>query len=302
MKKILSLLSLVILFYSGTAQNSELSISKAPFQRLVDPVKLESGWQGSPTIAIPFDFAIPTIGKFDSILVTRHSLRVYRGVPDESYTLAAMPFALNLDDTNEIRSSELFMKEEGQPGTRVLTIEFEIEMANMEGTYVYQASLYENTGKISFHYGECPFANELKNIVVVGLELMNADELINFHYLEGDPESPVSYKSLQEPYQYLTHCVSDSMVYTFNFLPNSLTQNIKVQSALQSTETGFRISNSEDLVSAVLYSVEGKIIAEGQKFGTYFFFQNLKNLPQGIYVVYVTSTTGESWSYKWVNQ
>jgi len=178
-----------------------------------------------------------------------------------------------------------------------------VQFEDLPDTLSYQISFYEGTNEVSFHYGNMPLVNKVDSMYVgIFGVVLPVEELVFIHLLEGSPENPESFYSINNPYKYLNTTPSDSLKYTFGGLIAGIGKaGTEEKFWLEHTESGFRIPGRNLAQAGTLYALDGRVVARAKLMGEYLFFDHIKDLPKGVYAAKIVLKDGRESSLKWSN-
>ncbi len=279
-----------------------VSVGKQLYKRLENST-LVNVWGMDGKMKMPIDFSTSELGKFDTIEFDFYGMGLISSQNGERKELSIGAFVYPGSEEFPSKKITVRQKIDGTEGSRTLTFQYDIQFVDLPDTMSYQISFDEFSNEVSFHYGSMPLVNKVDSIYVgIFGQVLAPEELVFVHLLEGSPQYPESFYSFTNNYQYLNNSPSDSLKYTFGGLTTGIDKTqLQENFWVETTESGFKIPTRNLVKTATLYALDGRKVAEGKLLGEFVFFQNVKDLPNGVYPVKILLQDGRESAVKWSN-
>ncbi len=285
---------LLLCFGQLSAQNFTLTAGTETFESIYAK---SSRWPNHNFGKHPFiiDFDIQGFGKADSIRFGLSTAIVYSSAHNGE-------FWIGVNSRNEGKSpefSDIWWQIRDIDGEKVLIIEYRASYEDFPNMYgEYQIRFYQNSGKIRYHYGKPGFIKGENEDILIGIDQIGVEpEYIM--YLNGDPHNPKVATAVPEV-RYLDDYPAENTYY--DFTPNTTSignRELAISTSVTQTQNGFRIQNHNTDIQADLLNAEGKLIANGQNYGSPYIFLIPQEIKQGLFLIRVTETaTGKSATIK----
>lgn len=332
MKKIFSVLFLVLSYSSSFAQAPQLTVLNGSYTNLQNATSLTKGiiWD-DPEFVIQDDFNFSFYGvRWDSIIVEDYGISFIPDYVEDSLTELQFIIPLGADLIDRANTdassdglpggiSDISYKISGMVGARILKIEWknvgfytEAEGQNSTTNYSnFQLWLFESDHSVEMHFGPSfvnlavwfdeSFSGPSIDLIPHYTSSLALEDVEGEAYeLLGSPTSPtVSTFTSFDDISSLSDNITDGTIYRFSFSTTDLTETKRKNIILNATTQTLLIeyAHPDDIIRVEIMDISGKTLFETSDSPKSI---EISDYNSGIYLTRFMTKNGEQSTFKWM--